>query len=557
MPYLPFRRTRLLTPGAGFGGATGPIADVGSSGRGYLAQPAARWTDVPYQVRTGSVRVGVAAFHINGINRVEFIANGGAAVSVSAMARNPDTGLDEYYATLDLTGVSDGLIEIRAIVYPNTAGTPRVLEGDWRPSANEVPHEDGEHAFFLWSNTSGTYTRTPLYISPTGNDSTGNGTLGTPYLTLGKCTQVLHDAHGSLDGCEVRCAAGTYSFSLTKSGGGESTATNRWFTIAAASGVAATDVILQYGADVTPKLVRFSGVTCMGTATGQFFTMAVGGECCWLSNGSRATNNLGRGTLPDVGFWENICGRFITESSWVDLNYGPQICSLLRNVTITTIAEDVVSRSGAVFNLTVSDVAAEETEFHSDYFQLQAADTYDNIVHYGVRITNAQAQMFLFQGPTLVKNSAFVNMMMDGTAEPGVYTQFNCPMSHIMFLNMTLKQAFLFNAGSVTVDTHCAFVGNVFSSVVVDPSDPPLLVEVSAAKWESNHFVTPSGYGIYAIGTDQSSGAWATIVEDDEALDFTPISASPLLDRFTRIVPTDVAGTARPTTCAVGAYEIP
>ena len=118
----------LITTGVGFGGATAQPENTGSSlSGGYDENAIARFDVVPYQAFSDTLNVGVVAFHVNGIQKVSFSVNGGSWVDVTDMTRNPDTNVVEYWATLRATDFSDGQIEVRAIVYPNT-GVPRVLQ---------------------------------------------------------------------------------------------------------------------------------------------------------------------------------------------------------------------------------------------------------------------------------------------------------------------------------------------------------------------------------------------------------------------------------------------
>ena len=57
-----------LTNGAGFSGATA-VSSVGTTGDpGFDCTPIDKWLDVPWKVRGSDFKLGVAAFHINGIN---------------------------------------------------------------------------------------------------------------------------------------------------------------------------------------------------------------------------------------------------------------------------------------------------------------------------------------------------------------------------------------------------------------------------------------------------------------------------------------------------------
>ena len=69
------------------------------------------------------------------------------------------------------------------------------------------------------------------YIGPSGNDTTGNGTAGTPYATVGKCLTV------GADGDTIKALTGTYTI-------GSTTNVNKQVTITSNSGVK-TDVIFN------------------------------------------------------------------------------------------------------------------------------------------------------------------------------------------------------------------------------------------------------------------------------------------------------------------------
>ena len=101
--------------------------------------PITSFIEPPAAATTSSThKVSVIADHANGIDRVEFYANGGAATTVTAEAVRTDWGVTIdprvpqgaiYTTELDLSGVASGVpVEVRAIVYP-TYGTPRVLQG--------------------------------------------------------------------------------------------------------------------------------------------------------------------------------------------------------------------------------------------------------------------------------------------------------------------------------------------------------------------------------------------------------------------------------------------
>ena len=106
--------------------------------------PVARWTSIPLQiVRDGDlVKASVIAFHKSGINRVEFVCDGGHDIdadhhiTVTDTIVNESSKQDEYVCSLKVGPLwTEGLHTIRAIVYPNSGGK-RVLQGTWLPKSN-------------------------------------------------------------------------------------------------------------------------------------------------------------------------------------------------------------------------------------------------------------------------------------------------------------------------------------------------------------------------------------------------------------------------------------
>ena len=104
---------------------------------------------MPQQVIDGPFPIGVVAFHMNEIDRVEFSADNGPWVSVDEMVYDPRTEVWEYTVLFDPEAFVDGEVEVRAIAYPEV-GTPRVLEPltlyanaeDWSPSEDDPAPRD-------------------------------------------------------------------------------------------------------------------------------------------------------------------------------------------------------------------------------------------------------------------------------------------------------------------------------------------------------------------------------------------------------------------------------
>lgn len=224
MTYTPLAG---LVDGPGWTGATSTPDPVGDEmAAGYGENSIAQFNCVPYQTVTTTLNVGVVAFHFEGINRVEFSVDQGVWVKVYAASLNPHSGTIEYWTPFIANRFTDGVHEIRAIVYP-TSGVPRVLAG-----------------MYVVSNGSGTLSERYVYVSPSGNDATADGTIALPYQTLLKAAAFNTGGAGVPTACDrltIYCAAGDYAWPSATFEFQPSNS-NGWLTITAAPGVDPSDV---------------------------------------------------------------------------------------------------------------------------------------------------------------------------------------------------------------------------------------------------------------------------------------------------------------------------
>lgn len=559
MTYAPFKAPSNWTacvPGDGFSGATSQPGVVGS---GSTAKPAARWNVVQQQVVTGSLRIGIVAFHRHGIDRVEFSANGGAWASATQMTYNPDSDSWDYNVWLDLSAEDDGQIEVRARVYPATAGTPRLLAGDFHTStAGDNPAQNGEYSLWLWNNRGGTYDRTPVYAdSVSGNDTTGNGTSGSPYATISKCLTALAATYGSVNYCTVYLKAGTYAIS----GGG--TCNSSWVTYTPAPGVDADDITLTYGS-LTQRYTRFLGLNIrQDPGAGTVAILASDGRVVWLD---QCDVSAVGGRYATTQSYIVTCKAFVTGCTWHDIWNGVNNSSthgaiLVRATSFSGITADVLNHSELVVDVTIDDVDESSSGAHPDIWQLYAPGvTFDNLINFGVRVTDSTAQGIYPDTVTAVTNSAWVNVLCTSNVEV-VASQINAPMQHLMVWNCTFDQRFGINDEATTFDSDCSFVGNLFRYMTVGAG---MEAQVAAATFASNHYIDNTTSGHDEPGTDATEGGtWEDVVVDRDTgssgapatSDYNPKPASSLLARFTRKVPIDIDGVSRPASSSVGAYE--
>ena len=555
--------TLFMLPGSGFATSTPQPRAVGtSSDPGYEASAIARWTTVPFQtIDAGEmIRVGVAAFHRNGIEKVSFSANGGRWIDSTQAEVDPDSGVAQYWAMLRASDFDDGNVEIRAIVYPKTAGIPLVLGGPYQLTYHHAPFFDGVYSLVLWTNNDGTLSRTPRYVSERGSDVTGNGTQENPFQTLSKAAQSIQTQYGSLDGATIYAFPGTYDFQM-KWAFTFASADDRFVTITSAPGISSDDVIID---EARPKAARIhlKNVTLQTNEDGNFYTGYTHPQeqrtVLWF-DGVKVS-------APTVRYAQNsnlvsVASYYVTNSSFANLPNGPLNAILLSNSEISNVISDAISGVQTVLNVTVTNIDPLDTGAHADVYEIVKNGTEDgtgNTQMNNYIVSGLYADAFKGRGITLaflgagevVRNSAFVNIVLDPSS-PDFTSSFTRPMDNVLFAHNTFKQTLHLRALPSPLTS---FVGNIFNGTLINPTEVNVS-EVGDAYWNHNHFVlVPPTVGMYTFGDDVTTGVPA--VESWVNGAFTPQKDGALVARVQALFsPLDVFGDDRYDVSAVGAIE--
>jgi hypothetical protein len=103
---------------------------------------------------------------------------------------NPRTGQEEYWFALDTRSHPDTKITVTAEVFP-IDGPSVVLDQDVEEvsaegSYNIRPQYSGVN---LFSNNSGYWSVSERYVSPNGSDETGDGTIENPYISINRAVR--------------------------------------------------------------------------------------------------------------------------------------------------------------------------------------------------------------------------------------------------------------------------------------------------------------------------------------------------------------------------------
>lgn len=443
----------VLVPGDGWTGPT-PQPDPVGSGAGADAKAIARWDVVPYQTFDGSFGVGVVAFHMNGIDRVEFSVENGPWAAVRRMTLNPRTKVKEYWVNLDSASFAEGPVEVRAVAYPK-AGIPRVLAGD------DVTIANGEHSIFLFANPGGDFRPQQQHVSPSGSDTGGDGTRERPFQTIARAIESAEDG-----GHIVLLEPGAYE--------GPSRAKDkvntRWITIRPDAGVSGKEVtvVRPDWSPIRPKvaLLRWENV-CFNLGTfSQYYgepTFPTWFERChwfdehgWLNRPDRTINVRGV--------------YYAVDSSISDTLYAFTNAAIARGCRCDRISGDVWQNARLVINGEVDKVGGTGLPHHSDLYQMW--NEQDNIILYGMTasgLTNCQS---IFLQPTHIStsfeqrhaltNAAFVDLNIENTPvynTAGVdwggppWSQMQSKFDHIYFRNVKLpNQRFMIRSDVVWPD---------------------------------------------------------------------------------------------------------
>lgn len=422
---------RVILPGAGFAGPTPQPAAIGDiSLPGYDAKAIARWDVVPHQTFTDTFNVGVVAFHMNGIDRVEFSLNGGDWTAVRQMSLNPETDVYEYWATLNAATLPDGPVEVRAVAYPKV-GVPRVLE-----------------SLQLNANGKATLSRPTFYVKPSTGADSNPGTSDLPFDTLARALR------GTPDGAMiVLVEPGRYNPDRFSEGGHTNVNNSRWITVRAADGLSADQVVVARDGvrgSIRPRVAKlqWEGVTFDYDEIAQYYPE--GGHNVWFDR-SRWITPSGwtgqQGSPQPVRALAQIGGSYVTDSVAEDMLYGFVDQSLVRNSQMLRISGDALQNSRMVLNVLADTVGGSGIAHHADL--LQYFGNFENVIVYGLDAKRIASQNFFFDwNQTSFKDCAYVDISIENLqseANKPPYSQMYSHQTHVLFERVrNLGQHWLF-----------------------------------------------------------------------------------------------------------------
>ncbi|MDX9912621.1 MAG: GC-type dockerin domain-anchored protein [Phycisphaerales bacterium] len=415
-----------ITPGDGFGGVTPDgAARAPSSEFAADATPISRWNLVPFQRINDSMIVGLLAYHANGIASVQISADG-SDFEVVPLARDDSQDVEQYAARLVASSGTDRLVELRAIVTPSL-GQTRVLQGAINAESNNI----GIHSMYVWVGPE----KPSVYISPNGNDASGDGSRQRPLKTFERAGYVLAQRNnGKLDGTTVYLLPGEYT--LCDSRG---SADREWFTIARdPASDPGSAVIVGRSNDPMMRMQRFKDLVVRPRDGNIVFPAPIGSQRMLWIDGC-ALDGIDRMTSKD---WlldsRRYDGTYITNTSVRETPNGLSDTHFLSNVHVDGIASDAFQHARMMVNCTLRDVDHRNTGAHADVVQYAPSVNIQNAIFYGLTaVEGISAQGLFLNGPT--RDLAIVNCSLNNQPFPsGRRVFFVYSVDHMVIQNLDL-----------------------------------------------------------------------------------------------------------------------
>jgi len=450
-----------LEPGSGFIGLISPPGAVGDpADPGFDAKAIARWDVVPFQSFDGIFEVGVVAFHKTGIASVEFSVDGGPWLAVESMTLNPRTGVEEYWVNLDASLFDQpGDVEVRAIAWPNT-GKPRVLQGALTTDTSMT----SMHSLTLHANPGGAENREIRYVSTSGHDADGDGSLSRPYRTISHAMFMTGDAERDSSFATIKLLPGTYQLG-EHTFSNRSTSTKGWVTIEPFDPASGGEVIINGSVNsfgVNTHKLRLRNLVIRNDGSTPIITPNKFDTMLWFDG----TTLIGAGQHRVGSFSGGFDYVYLTDSYISDSMNG--VTGLItRNVLMERIGQDAFSQPAMILNTKVETIdRGPMTDWHADAIQFfRSGYTYDNVIFFGVEIYNANSQGIFVAGVEGLTNTAFVNFAIDlvgGTPT----SQWDTPLvDHVLMWNVThLGGSWLLRENKVSHSTYrdVSVIGSVF-----------------------------------------------------------------------------------------------
>jgi hypothetical protein len=515
-----------IYPGSGFAGPTSVPEQVGDANvTGGTAKAIARWDFIPYRTITSPTNIAVTAFHMGGIDRVSFSANGGAWVDVREMKRNPQSGVWEYFVTLDPADFADGKIEIRAIAWP-TNGQPRALQGGVAGRERL-----GEYSMIVWNNRCGTLPAAQRWISPTGTDSNDGLSANAPMRTLAKAAASIHAAQGGdAGGGFINMLPGEYSWAGARKDefGAAVVApvTNeRWLTVRRDPSSTGEVTVTSNDSDgaIATKLFAIEGLRFQSATPSRSGNTP--NAILWIAN-----CDLRGDHTADTRQWvdQGYVGGFLTQTRISNSANGVNRGLFVRDLHIENIGKDGLVQVPHVLSSSLKGLTRPAgVVWHCDVMQFaqnNPGNPNQNVIVYGFKAFDCRSQGLFARAAPAAGNPtwrdfAFVNYFSEFSQGSNHTAQWNVSVDHLVMWNSSLIGGVFMVRGyegeALLSYKNVSIKNSVFTKLTLTAACAAV---VDAAR---NHSITGPLWGLGATAGDPKFVSTATN-------DYRPRADSPL-----------------------------
>ena len=461
----------------------------------YNELPIARWSVVPLQAFAAKIPVGLVAFHgcgqalgNEGIEKVEFIANNGQVLTVRDPSPNPETGRWEWWAYLS-PQESDGIVEVRAIVYPYN-GQCSMMQGGFSEGVGYGQNvSSSEQSLVLWSNQSGSYNKNPLWVTTAGSDESGTGTEGSPYRTIGAA--VLKGYNGNADFGRIILGKGSYP--MHRGGSDHSLNSKGWLAIEAAPGVRPSEVFIggnteDGSVNTRYRLICFRNLT-MDYSLGS--THTIFGPSIYYIVNVWCDGVTIIGSSPASAFRDFFANtKFVAFTSngqnrlkWSKWSSGP-VADIVVGVDVSNTSGDVFSGSSFIRDWTVTGTSILNGQ-HPDLWQSYGQHR-NRILMDGKIVGSDTELIFLDGGMPANHDVAMVNVMLATTG--GGASHISSQSRHLLLWNIELTGQPLVLYPEIGLLPSFGAFGCVFPNIGLERN-----TNSSSFSWTCNQF---SGTGL-------------------------------------------------------------
>lgn len=570
-------------------------------------KPVANWAETERRVIGDTLVAEVLAYHRNArgleqVAAVEFSATDGSTTVTQVVTSSVVSGRSGdqlpvivYKCSLDVSSLADpATITLNAKVYPHIGGAASVLD-----SADQTGRREFAPRFYRRDTT---LSAAPVlaYVDAGGNDTTGavSSNVATasasPCATISGAISRLVAVNGRVDGCEIRCTAGTHVLS---SGSIVSTRTQDYarLTITRDPLEDVGDVTITMGSAATRLRLGAAGgwLSIKGVTFQRTGVTQPGGESAsqaeWWYEDCLFDNN----SQNSAPFGNNLDGGFLSctfsNLSTTTLNAGAQEIRIIRGCTGTPAS--VVEGWLAVGNLFTNP---------GSNFGTGSRTESGSIIGFN-RITGASASTsaIALAASTAVTGAAIVQNVIEytsATTAPSIrVSSDNAPAgtTHVLIHHNTFAGFFINGRGNLFYDDGVTARTNKLMScrgnIHVQINTKGDIFETDGARLgnrayvygvgcegEFSQFIDASEGGIGSAfaqaypGMNASIGTSATVANDPlfvnpEATtsgptlgagggDYALQSGSPAKAMASAVLRFDAAGTERTTETSAGAY---